>query len=324
MTIHVNGIESPYWKLGYSERYIFEHPTLQELKISCMTVPHYIIQDVRKRPRRCSPLTTLILEECNICVHGLKELLSSPKALETLHLGENRHNIGYFDEPIPPGSNNLFARTPDLAMEALKLHKHSLKSLTYATGPAFGRRLPDVSVTCILPSFDVQDGFSDFHSLQEVTLVGYCPAFELCLMSPTPPPNLERLAVKAERLFVHLGGSYGIPRNDSGSIAFVPFLRIPAARTPERLKEMKLTYTDRIPFVQVKDFVEGNPFVKGIVSGASKMGVNLRFFATCDEGPQWLYPPYLYGEKEPEEQFVLDGKLLQAGDNNASSQSPAF
>ncbi len=36
----------------------------------------------------CTPLKHLVLEECNITVPGLKNLLTLPKALEVLYLGQ--------------------------------------------------------------------------------------------------------------------------------------------------------------------------------------------------------------------------------------------
>lgn len=61
------------------------HPTLRELKLSCVNILDNIVDDVDLE--RVTPLKILTLEECNVTHKGLSGLLSLPKALEELHLG---------------------------------------------------------------------------------------------------------------------------------------------------------------------------------------------------------------------------------------------
>ena len=85
MTLDLNGESSPYWNLDAGSICIFVHPSLQELKVSCVNIGDDMIEGVSKR--HFTPLRDLMLTECNTTPRGLIGLLSLPKALEMFHLG---------------------------------------------------------------------------------------------------------------------------------------------------------------------------------------------------------------------------------------------
>ena len=95
VTLHLNGPQSPYWTPDARSLPIFLHPTLNDLKISCVNIPGDLFNEVAERS--ITPLKHLVLEECNISPNGLHGLLGLPKALKTLYLGTKLHQ---FDQGI--------------------------------------------------------------------------------------------------------------------------------------------------------------------------------------------------------------------------------
>lgn len=66
---------------------ILLHPSLQELKLSCVNIKDLVFDLAQIVVGGQSGLKKLILEECNITQLGLSALLRLPKALEELYLG---------------------------------------------------------------------------------------------------------------------------------------------------------------------------------------------------------------------------------------------
>ena len=94
VTLHLNGPESPYWTLDERSLCLLLLPALQELRLSCMNLYGDLFEKTTI-DTSISPLKRLVLEECNISHQGLKGLLSLPKALETLYIGQ--YNASRFD-----------------------------------------------------------------------------------------------------------------------------------------------------------------------------------------------------------------------------------
>lgn len=92
----MNGIESPYWNFDPRSKAIFLLPALSHLKISCVNVLDDLAEGIGRVS--FSPLKHLELEECNFTHKGLHHILSFPKALETLELLENCHNVTHFPD----------------------------------------------------------------------------------------------------------------------------------------------------------------------------------------------------------------------------------
>lgn len=272
-----------------------------------MNVLDGLIEDVPKSMTGRTPLKTLILDECNICCEGLRALLSLPNALETLYLGENCHNMHHFEHSIPLGSNLLFFRKPKEMLRALEQQKHSLKSLTYLTPSSYEGGNTYTSPADFDGGSHLDGGFSDFFSLEKVTLVGYCPGFERCLMSMNSPPNLKHLAFKAKNpWFSH---QLRLSEEAAKPISFIPFLRAPSASLPKYLKQVDVTHQD-LRGVSIANFVrlrDSMTFVRDVHKAASEVGVVLRVFATQSDGALRYYPPYLWNEIQPMEILISNG-----------------
>lgn len=269
-----------------------------------MNILDDLVKHIPEGVRGRTPLKHLTLEECNICSHGLEALLTLPTALESLYLGENCHNSRHFSNPIPVNANHLFLASTAEVLKALEQQKHSLKSLTYLTPAYYPTRLIQSSTS----ASDSDGGLSEFQSLEEITLVGYCPTFERCVVSMRSPPNLKRLALRAERpWFNH---RILIKDGDTRPISNIPFLRAPSASLPKSLKQLDVTYND-LRGVSIEEFVRLGGHValfRDICRAASKFGIALRIFATQSESDLRYYPPFLYGEKEPQDVLISDGE----------------
>lgn len=92
----MNGAESPYWNFDERSKTILLLPALSHLKISCVNVLDDLAEGIDRTS--FSLLKHLELEECNVTHKGLHHMLSFPKALETLDLLENCHNVNQFPD----------------------------------------------------------------------------------------------------------------------------------------------------------------------------------------------------------------------------------
>lgn len=224
---------------------------------------------------------------------------------------------------MPAGSNDLFRKRPDLAIEALKEQKDSLRVLTYVTS-ATSDPSPFESLNAGLSRiFAVDGGFSDFTQLEEVTLIGHCPAFERCMMSTTSPPNLKLLASKVDRPFLDPFTSSHAP-DEPSVVSQIPFLRAPSASVPETLKTLNITYTNIHSIPGVDLMIPGSKErvrISNAADATSRMDVSLRVFLTWRGGTAWYYPPYLYGEQEPLDGLVFENGFVGPFQNSLLSRS---
>jgi len=244
-------------------------------------------------------LTSLKLEECNICTGGLFAILSLPKGLDQLYLGENAHNYGHFTAPVPLESNALFQRKPGRTMQALNQQQHALRILTYAaaystTGMHMQR--PHGLV-------DTDGAFADFQKLQDVTLIGRSPTFERCLMSGRSPPNLVRLAAKDFNHHVDKDGMMEIYHAASEVAdrlwAMDPFLRVTHANIPMTLRRLDHHYDQWFASISKNALRDEATNSAAVVPRPDPDHIIRRIYSPDEVGPSQYYPPFLYGETEP-------------------------
>ena len=90
LVLHLAGDRNRYWdpcadpydsKITWNT--VLNVPTLNEVTLSCACIH----DAVHFGEARSSNLKVLTLIECNVNIKGLENVLSSPKALEKLHLG---------------------------------------------------------------------------------------------------------------------------------------------------------------------------------------------------------------------------------------------
>jgi hypothetical protein len=160
---------------------IFLHPTLRNLTISCFDIGKDLEAYLSSNPKQ-TLLKSLTFDECNITVEGLATILSIPKALERLTLGERKfHLLGYTHAPL--------GRSPALLLQALSLQQDSLQYLKHIGGSA---KSP------ILKSHCSGLSLSSFLRIREMELCADSILTQILSSSTTPwsatiPPNLHLL-----------------------------------------------------------------------------------------------------------------------------------
>jgi hypothetical protein len=110
---------------------MFFHPTLRSITLSCTNFDARISHDsIPAEKKKATPLQSLTLIECNVNVKFLDVVLSLPKALKELDIGERLH--------VFPGchpSDDATTRTSNpLFVEALARQAESLQRLSHVSG----------------------------------------------------------------------------------------------------------------------------------------------------------------------------------------------
>ncbi|KAL5372252.1 hypothetical protein DPSP01_013648 [Paraphaeosphaeria sporulosa] len=130
LTLHGHGPDERKFTFGRCA-VVFLHPTLKSITISCTNFDAKITHaDITDQQRRSTPLKSLTLIECNVNVRFLDVVLSLPKALKELDIGERLHA---FPGCIP--STDSTTRTSQPAfLEALIRQADSLERLSHIGG----------------------------------------------------------------------------------------------------------------------------------------------------------------------------------------------
>ena len=251
------------------------------------------------------------------------------------NIGENCHNVIHFgNHTVDHRTNNLFTRQPLAVARSLAQQQHSLKSLTYVTNY--------MSSAYITTGAPYDGAFKDFHQLEDVTLIGCCPAFERAVLSISPPPNLKHLTFQSERPFRNTAATpiYQAPNSLQFTLADIPFLRTPSVSLPPTLETLDIVYEHQFltPFRSTTDLtipgIAERFFIRKAVEEVEKMktsvseansangangthsasganGLRLRVFEMSFESGNWYFPPFLYGEAEPVKNAVnVDGVFV--------------
>ncbi|KAK0289207.1 hypothetical protein LTR54_014574 [Friedmanniomyces endolithicus] len=189
LTLHLNGTSREFWTMERGYAWILAHPTLEDLHLSSIN----LIRDVSRAvvyPGFSTPLKRLTLDETNVTVDGLRSVLSFPKALQYLYIGENRYS--HAEQAFPPKQsyNCLPMRDVQALMEVLRLQKHSLQSLTYISNETF------LGQQGLGPRTQIDTDFSMFEALHEMSLSGCNEAVMSTWCAQNKgPPCLQKLTV---------------------------------------------------------------------------------------------------------------------------------
>ncbi|KIW04028.1 uncharacterized protein PV09_04851 [Verruconis gallopava] len=164
---------------------IFQSPTLRHIHLACTDITTEIVESLRGCDIK-TPLETLVFEECNIDSDALAVILSLPKALKRLTLGERLYH--FHDPP----SECLSLSGPGLAT-ALKHQAHSLEYLkqTQVYKPIQNHWF-NLSESERQRRFCSSDALPFFPSLKEIDLPYGSPLYAIVKKAP---PQLERIRV---------------------------------------------------------------------------------------------------------------------------------
>jgi hypothetical protein len=104
---------------------IFLHPTLCNLTLSCLDIDDDLGNIISQTPKKTN-LKTLTFDECNITHSGLAAVLSVPKALERLTLGERMYHSS--------SAISILQNDPKLLVQILRSQEHSLRYIKHVGG----------------------------------------------------------------------------------------------------------------------------------------------------------------------------------------------
>lgn len=284
LTIHSHGARADFWDLdGY--HCLFRHPSLRYLHVSCVTFPETL--DVLDPHKRSTPLTTLILDECNLEPGSLRQILFTPEKLKYLTLGENIFNINRSAELAPRLSPNPLA-----ALEAIAPVAHSLESLTHLDSkwrldpdnPSMARR----RIT--------GDGMRNFRSLKTMECDTGSFLHEAVVMNHEfCPPNLDTLIVRrhfyvAEDFFDYLP-DVGI------------YTELPSLNTLElRQSAASLSRLATAEYICHPERLRNR---HAYAYTLFKHSINFKVSIELGRGSS-LIPPYLHGEPVPKVRCLYD------------------
>ena len=165
---------------------------------------------------------------------------------------------------------------------------------------------------------NVDGGFSSFHKLQRIDLIGHCPQFERAVMSVRPPPNLKALSFQAEGLFPpHVNIHTDLPAqqdtDDTNLLSLLPFLNAPSASVPPKLENIHLICEHS--FYQVV-LLPGlmQRLLRGAAKAVRKLGNGSAVLMVSSMQTGRYYPPFLYGEPVPTAELMYDGGTDRFGE----------
>ncbi|OCL02248.1 hypothetical protein AOQ84DRAFT_393100 [Glonium stellatum] len=121
-TLHSHGISDRYYNLGRLG-VLFLHPSLRNIHLSCAEIGDGL--DFLRAYPASTPLTSLVLDECDISTAGLSHILSVPRGLKQLTISESAHHSDH---------DNKFQQIGEQPIEifaALEPQKHSLQFLKH-------------------------------------------------------------------------------------------------------------------------------------------------------------------------------------------------
>lgn len=131
LTLHAHGSGDNKFTLGRATA-MFRHPTLRNITLSCLNFDNRIGApfEVSEKEIKTTPLQSLTLIECNVDVFFLDTVLSLPKALKELSIGERLHAF----EGCQPSMVSEHRTSSKLFLTALQRQADSLRRLAHCGG----------------------------------------------------------------------------------------------------------------------------------------------------------------------------------------------
>jgi hypothetical protein len=301
LTIHSHGAHADFWDLdGF--HCLFRHPTLRYLHVSCVAFPPEEISELATHVKK-SPLTTLVLDECELEPSSLLSILRTPANLKQLVLGENVFNVGHSRQVNP----RLTKDAPQ-SLDALSAVAHSLESLTHLNPGWRSDFNPHIFQSMRPPG----DGLRSFHRLKYLECDTTSFLHQAAIMNRNlAPPNLETLRIR--RHWITSADFWDQPPTMDHYMALPSLATLELVQSSHKWSD--LSHAD---YICDPDRVR-NRHAKGYQ--LFKAGINLRVFIEMHRDPQ-LIPPYLHGELVPRSQCLYDANLVgfrRHIDNNTSS-----
>lgn len=184
VTLHAHGADDRKFDFDNRLASVFYHPTLRDLTISCLNIKNSDMESTIKsfgKERKSTPLHSLTFIECNIDMDTLSTILSMPKALKQLAIGERMHVF----EGARPSTDAGQRTSSDRFLPALQQQASSLEKLTHIGG----------SIPYLLGRITDEDGAAKLRSLTalEHLELGYESHLYYYLRLNGFPPRLKYL-----------------------------------------------------------------------------------------------------------------------------------
>lgn len=286
LTIHSHGASTDFWDLGGFEC-VFDHPTLRYLHVSCVSLTEEL--PALRSITRKTPLSTLVLDECDISPACLRDILCTPAKLKHLTLGENVWNTSRSKTLRP-----RLTKDPTASLEALSAVAHSLESLVHFD-PTWKLSMDDSKVTRISP---IGDGMREFHALRyiECEMASFLHT-AIIMNRDISPPNLETLRL---RRHWYMADDF--------------FEKLPEVQTYASLPSLStLEFMQALHCWHAKskaDYVCDEPWVRARHAYAYKLfkaGKNIKVLIEMHKSAD-IIPPYLHGEAPPIVECLYDAQ----------------
>lgn len=289
---------------------MFFHSTLKNITMSCSNFEADMDEKMVAANQMSTPLHSLTLIECNVDMQFLDLVLSLPKALKELSIGERLHvfNCKPSMDPKKRTSSAQF-------LTALQRQAHSLQRLEHIGG----------QLEYIPPRDTDPDGAAKLRSLSrlETLELGLESHLNYYLRANGFPPSLKTLKMLDAALPMIWGPGLG-PRSMS-DVAFHSVTTLVRDCMPPSINpdfKVHLNFTDRsIPTVDARTTRRGRDrqfvdhvFNRPAIYQIARMlaSYNARFVISRQEFPSRTpyIPPYMYGEETPVERRIYDSRYF--------------
>lgn len=300
--MHAHGPDDRKFEFDSRLASVFYHPTLRDLTISCLNIKNQnmesTIQSFNKE-RKSTPLRSLTFIECNIDIETLYTILSMPRALRTLSIGERLHT---FDGARP--SSEATQRTSSKRfLPALQQQAGSLEKLTHIGGSLayLPGRETDPEGAAKLRSFrnlqHLELGFES-HLYYYLRDNGFPPSLKYLKMldnaisnnASSDPGSLTRIVLHSTTSLVTQHFPSTLPDDFT---LHIQYSHHAAFHHDEAERIISILFLDRPHIYRIADILHEH---KG------------RFVVSRDAFPSRTsyIPPYMYGEELPVELIIYD------------------
>ncbi|KAH7412038.1 hypothetical protein DE146DRAFT_602958 [Phaeosphaeria sp. MPI-PUGE-AT-0046c] len=306
LSLHGHGSGDQKFLLGRAKAMFF-HPSLRKITLSCLNLEGEMDNDLLKEKRKATPLQSLTLIECNVDIEFLDRVLSLPRALRELSVGERLH---VFD--CKPSLDPKKRTSSTLFLTALQQQADSLKRLVHIGGQLALMPRPERD-----PQGPAK--LRSLTSLEHLEL-GLESHLNYSLRNNGFPPSLKSLKI----LDAAVSLSAMHDPHDPESMAETPLRSItslltdcmPSSVQPDFTIHLHFSDHALFRFIVATHPTTANRFLSTKILDRNAMykiatllkSYNGRFIVSREifrSGTSYI-PPYMYGEEEPDEELMYD------------------
>jgi hypothetical protein len=285
---------------------MFKHPSLRNITLSCVNFDERVggQLDIALEERKSTPLQSLTLIECNVGVPFLDAVLSLPKALKELSIGERLHTFNGCEPSSDPKQRTSSVQF----LTALQRQAESLRSLKHCGGHVSHLNARETD----------PEGAAKIRSLVnlEYLELGFESHLYYYLRQNGFPPGLKTLRMLDSAISINAGHDLR-----SFDIAFRSLTSLvtdclPRNLAPEFALHLKFSDHSFFRLFEIANPEEQSHLLSALFFDRPATykiatilkGYNARFLVSRDTFPAGkpFIPPYMYGEDLPVEEMMYD------------------